>query len=192
MELDPECFIHQPGFLKGSEAQRLLQRLWNELDWAQRDIRIFGRWVPQPRLTAWYGDAGARYRYSGLELEPLPWHPELLTLRKRLEQRTGHAFNSVLANAYRNGSDSMGWHRDDEKELGPEPFIASVSLGSTRRFLLRERRAGNVPASSVGIELEAGSLLIMKGACQQRYLHSLPKTRQDVGLRINLTFRRIL
>lgn len=192
MELDPECFAHEPGFLKGSEAQRLLQCLWSELDWAQKDIRIFGRRVPQPRLTAWYGDPGARYRYSGLDLEPLPWHPDLLKLTKRLEELTGHAFNSVLANAYRNGRDSMGWHRDDEKELGPEPLIASVSLGGTRRFLLRERRAGHAPSQSMGIELEAGSLLIMKGACQQRYLHSLPRTRRDVGLRINLTYRRIV
>lgn len=189
MELDPDCFVYEPDFLGEAEAERLLLRFRQELEWVQQDILMFGRRVPQPRLIAWYGDHDARYRYSGLSLEPLRWHPDLQELRERLEERTGQRFNSVLANAYRDGSDSMGWHRDDEKELGPSPCIASLSLGAVRRFLLRPRRAPGTSSKSIGIPLQAGSLLLMKGLSQARYEHSLPKTQRPVGLRINLTFR---
>jgi len=154
------------------------------LDWSQREIVLFGRRRQQPRLVAWHGDPGACYRYSGLTLLPAPWHPALLEIRERLAEHTDAVFNSVLANAYRDGCDSMGWHRDDEPELGPMPVIASVSLGAERRLLIRARGQ-----PSVGLKLEAGSLLLMRGDFQQRYQHALPKTRQPVGLRINLTYR---
>jgi len=148
---------------------------------------MFGRELRQPRLTAWYGDPGTHYRYSGLELTPKMWHPLLADLRVRLEQTLDVTFNSVLANAYRNGQDSMGWHSDNEPELGECPTIASVSLGANRRFSLRPKASG--PSHSM--VLENGSLLIMQGDCQARWKHALPKTAKPVGLRINLTFREI-
>ena len=183
----PGGFDYHPGFLSEGDADRLLRCLWPELDWSQQDIVLFGRRVQQPRLSAWYGDAGARYRYSGLSLEPLPWHPALHRLRCTLESRLGRPFNSVLANAYRDGRDSMGWHADDEPELGSEPVIASVSLGACRRFLVRCVRTRE-PAE---FRLEHGSLLVMSGSSQADFRHALPKTSRPCGLRINLTFRRI-
>lgn len=184
-EIDIEDVAYTSGFIGRPEASRMLDRLWKELSWRQETITLYGRRVRQPRLTAWCGDPGAVYRYSGLTLEPLPWHPELLKLRDRLERKLGGAFNSVLANAYRNGGDSMGWHADDERELGARPVIASVSLGEERRFLLRKRGDNR----SKGLVLEHGSLLVMKGDCQRNYQHSLPRTARDIGLRINLTYR---
>jgi alkylated DNA repair dioxygenase AlkB len=161
--------------------------LWQNLEWQQHQITLFGRSVAQPRLSAWYGDPGTSYRYSGLQLEPLAWQPSLLELKNNLNRQLQYPFNSVLANAYRDGSDSMGWHADNESELGSHPVIAAISLGAVRRFLIR--KTGE--SQSSGLLLEHGSLLLMKGACQQVYQHSLPKTRLPVGLRISLTFRRI-
>jgi alkylated DNA repair dioxygenase AlkB len=198
---DPQYFTYIPRFLDADQSAGLLARLWRELDWSQREITVFGRRVMQPRLVAWYGDAGALYSYSGLTLEPLPWHPLLLDLRLRIERHTGQQYNAVLANAYRNGDDSMGWHADNEKELGPRPVIASLSLGAPRRFLLRPARhqpglvanvRAGVETGSFGMTLENGSLLLMKAGCQQRYQHSLPRTRRAAGLRINLTYRWIV
>ena len=186
MNFSSECLEYHPGFLQKQLADRYLQQLWDELEWMQKKIVIFGRRRLQPRLIAWYGDSSATYGYSGLSLTPLSWHPELLEIRRQLEEFTSAGFNSVLANAYRDGNDSMGWHRDDESELGPIPLIASVSLGEERRFLVRE----NGKRSS-GITLGHGSLLIMKGSFQRRFSHSLPKTRRNIGLRINLTYRRV-
>ena len=179
---------YEPGFLREDEAGSLLQIFRAELQWRQESIVLFGRNVAQPRLTAWYGDADATYRYSGLALRPAPWHPQLLGLRRRLERHLGCGFNSVLANAYRDGDDSMGWHCDDEPELGDDPVIASVSLGAARRFLYRPRSGG----ASRHIILENGSLLVMKPGCQARWQHAIPRTRASVCLRINLTFRRII
>lgn len=187
MEFSSECLEYHPDFLQKQRADRYLQQLWDELEWMQKKIVIFGRRRLQPRLIAWYGDSSAKYGYSGLSLSPLSWHPGLLEIRQLLEEFTSSGFNSVLANAYRDGNDSMGWHRDDESELGPTPLIASVSLGEERRFLVRE----NGKRSS-GITLGHGSLLIMQGSFQRRFSHSLPKTRRDIGLRINLTYRRVL
>lgn len=191
-DLDPELFEYIPGFLPNRQADLMFERLWAELEWSQREIWLFGRRVLQPRLVAWYGDPEATYRYSGLTLDPLPWHEALLWLRNRIAASSGHRFNSVLANAYRDGSDSMGWHSDDEKELGPEPLIASLSLGAPRRFLLRPRNRGaGQPAARIALPLAHGSLLLMKGKSQQRFRHSLPRTRRKVGLRINLTYRLV-
>ena len=158
------------------------------LAWRQETLRLFGRSIPQPRLSTWYGDPGAHYRYSGLHLDPLPWHPALHALRTRLRRRLGHDFNSVLANRYRYGRDSMGWHSDDEPELGDEPLIASLSLGATRRFRLRHRARGE----TLDLDLDHGSLLIMAGTLQRHWQHQLPRTRRPLGERLNLTFRRIL
>lgn len=185
--LDDEYFHYHGGFIPADETERQLGVLWNQLAWQQYQISLFGRSVAQPRLSAWYGAPEARYRYSGLRLEPLSWHPLLLDLKNRLEDHLQQAFNSVLANAYRDGRDSMGWHSDDERELGLRPLVASISLGAERRFLVRKK--GN--SRSGGLWLEDGSLLVMKRGCQEVYQHSVPKTRQAVGLRINLTFRQI-
>lgn len=188
--LDPDCFEYHPSFIAAVDADALLARLWNELEWRSQRIRLFGRSVLQPRLVAWYGDPDARYRYSGLSLEPLPWHPELASLRQRLEAFCGKPFNSVLANAYRDGNDSMGWHSDNERELGPRPLIASLSLGAPRRLLVRPAAAGaDELRRSTPVVLAHGSLLLMKEASQERYQHALPKTRRATALRVNLTYR---
>ena len=181
----PAGFAYRPGFLSDSESDDLLQGLWRDVDWRQDEIVLFGRRVRQPRLFGWCADPGVVYRYSGLRLDPAPWPVALVRLRRRLDATLGARFNSVLLNAYRDGADSMGWHADDERELGPEPLIASVSLGATRRFRLRRRHGGR----SLGLDLAHGSLLTMQGRSQADYQHAVPKTRRSVGLRINLTFR---
>ena len=184
--------LFDPHFLPLAEAEVLFAQLSAEVAWEQRCIRIYGKEMPQPRLTAWYGDPAARYSYSGLVWEPRPWTPALLALRQRLEAATGHRFNSVLLNHYRHGRDSMGWHADDEPELGPTPAIASLSLGATRRFRLRARRVPTGPAETpppLGLDLPGGSLLLMRGLTQQHWQHALPKTARPVGPRLNLTFR---
>lgn len=179
------------GFLPPAEAAALLAELTASVAWRHEPIKLFGREVLQPRLTAWYGDSGAAYRYSGLLLEPLPWTPALLALRRRVEAAAGAAFNSVLLNLYRDGQDSMGWHADDEPELGPAPLIASLSLGATRRFRLRPRPGVGLAHPPLGLELGSGSLLLMQGSTQQYWQHAVPKTARPLGPRLNLTFRRI-
>lgn len=179
--------LFDPVFLPRAEADDLLAQLSTGIAWEQRAIRIFGQEIPQPRLTAWYGDPAARYSYSGLVWEPRPWTPLLLNLRHRVETATQARYNSVLLNHYRDGRDSMGWHADDEPELGPAPAIASLSLGATRRFRLRPRAGlAHVP---LGLDLPNGSLLLMRGPTQQRWQHALPKTARPIGPRLNLTFR---
>lgn len=149
---------------------------------------MFGREVDSPRLSAWIGDAGAVYRYSGADFTPCPWNHALSVLRVRLQEELGVPFNSVLANLYRDGRDAMGWHSDDEPELGPRPVIASVSLGGVRRFALKHRR----DAALKGVlELPHGSLLVMSGDTQRLYRHALPRTSRVVAPRINLTFRQV-
>lgn len=180
---------YSSGFLRPDRADRLLAELRAELDWQQREIKLFGRKVKSPRLTAFHGEPGSVYTYSNLRLEPQPWTPALDEIRTELADVSGHVFDCVLANLYRDGSDSMGWHSDDERELGIEPIIASVSLGAARRFALHHRRRKD---QRVAIDLEHGSLLIMAGQTQHHWKHALPKTRRAVGERVNLTFRRIV
>jgi alkylated DNA repair dioxygenase AlkB len=184
---DGGSLLLQEGWLAPDESASVFERLLAELDWRQRAIRIMGREVLQPRLTAWYGDAP--YTYSGVTLEPLPWTPLLAELRDRVVATTGDAFNTVLCNLYRTGADSMGFHADDEKELGPHPVIASLSLGAARRFVLHHKKKRAAPVS---IELRDGSLLVMGGTTQAHWRHALPKDRAATGARINLTFRRIV
>lgn len=176
-----------PEWLGADQADALLRLLQRELPWSVHRIRMFGREVDSPRLSAWIGDVGTVYRYSGADFTPCPWNAALSVLRARLQEELGVPFNSVLANLYRDGRDAMGWHSDDEPELGPQPLIASLSLGAPRRFLLRERGG---PWRGE-ILLEHGSLLRMAGASQARTQHSLPKTARPVAERLNLTFRRI-
>ncbi len=184
----PAGFDHRPDFLSVGEADDLLQALESGLAWRQYPIRLFGRDLLQPRLTAWCSDPGVGYRYSGTRLAPAPWHPGLKALRDRLAARLGGEFNSVLANAYRDGRDAMGWHADDEPELGELPLIASVSLGQERVMRIRPRSGGD----SLGVKLGHGSLLVMHGRSQADWQHAIPRSRKTMGLRINLTFRRIL
>jgi alkylated DNA repair dioxygenase AlkB len=179
----------RPGWLAAHAADRLLAALIEEIPWETHRIRLFGRQVDSPRLSCWMGDPRARYRYSGSDFLPHPWHPELLALAERLQAELGETFNSVLANRYRDGRDSMGWHSDDEPELGPRPVIASLSLGATRRFVLKHRRD---PALKAELALDHGSLLVMAGDTQRHYRHALPRTARPTGERINLTFRHIL
>lgn len=149
---------------------------------------MFGRSVSIPRLHCWFGDPGTRYSWSGLTLDPLPWPATLMEVRRRAEGLSAHRFNAMLANQYRDGNDSVGWHSDDEKELGPAPVIASISLGVTRKFQLqhkRHRKTFNLP-------LEHGSLLVMAGSTQQYWRHQIPKEKKVLGCRVNLTLRNIL
>ncbi|MBC6612951.1 alpha-ketoglutarate-dependent dioxygenase AlkB [Hymenobacter sp. BT507] len=179
-------------FLPLEAASMLLHELEQTIRWRQEAIRLYGREVLQPRLTAWHGDSAATYRYSGLQLTPQPWTPALQELRKQVETATGAAFNSVLLNLYRYGQDSMGWHADDEPELGPAPVIASLSLGATRRFRLRPRDAREIPHAPLSLDLPSGSLLVMRGPTQQHWLHAVPKTARPTDARLNLTFRLIV
>jgi alkylated DNA repair dioxygenase AlkB len=175
-----------PQALHRDEADALLADLLRDIPWQTEDILIFGERRRVPRLVSWHGDPGTAYSYSGTAHEPLPWTPQLLQLRDRVQNLTGHAFNSVLLNLYRDGKDSMGWHADDERELGREPAIASVSLGATRRFKLRHRRQ---PRAAITLDLAHGDVLLMAGATQHTYVHSVPKTARPTGARINLTWR---
>lgn len=178
-----------PAFVPAPEANGILESLLGLPDWETLRLRMFGREVDAPRLTAWYGDPGCRYAYSGIVHEPLPWPAPIASLRDRLVGELGVRFNSVLANRYRAGSDSMGWHSDDEPELGPQPVIASLSFGAPRRFLLRHRTRKDAPTRE--LLLEHGSLLVMKGRSQQDWRHSVPKMRRCAAERVNLTFRRV-
>lgn len=179
---------YQADFLDQDTANQLYQNLMVNLAWQQESIQIYGRKVAIPRLQAWYGDKQTTYRYSGLEMHPIPWTKELYSLKQKLEQACDSPFNSVLANWYRNGQDGMGWHADNETELGEQPVIASLTLGYPRDFDFKHRRS----AQKIRISLQNGSLLVMAGNTQQHWLHSLPKRSNLVQGRINLTFRKIL
>jgi len=181
---------YERGFLPSGEADALFALL-RELEWTRDRVRIFGREHLSPRLSAWHGDAGVEYRYSGGNHIARPWTAELGMLRDRLFSALGVRFNFVLANFYRDGNDSMGWHADDEAVLGPNPVIASLSFGATRRLAFRERLRSASPRRSA-IALEHGSLLVMAGDSQRRWQHALPRSRRVLGPRINLTFRRLL
>ena len=171
------------------EDRETLPSLLQQTPWRSDTISLFGKRYLQPRLTAWYGDPGCSYRYSGLDLEPLPWTPLLQSLRERVEQVSGARFNSVLLNHYRDQRDSMGMHADDEPELGPEPVIASLSFGDRRTLVLRHRYRKSL--ETVKLPLEHGSLLLMRGSTQQFWKHGINKERRPCGARVNLTFRRI-
>lgn len=173
-------------WLDAARADAALTALLAEVAWAQGHISMFGREVAEPRLTAWYGDAGAVYIYSGRRNEPAPWTPRLAELRDAVAAESGRAFNSVLLNLYRDGNDSMGMHADREPELGAEPFIASLSLGATRTFRLRHRRKKE---PGLDLELSHGALLLMGGRLQHEWRHGVPKQPRVTEPRINATFR---
>jgi len=176
-------------WLPAEQAGALFAELRDSIEWESHRIRLFGREVDSPRLSSWIGDEGAAYTYSGTRFEPHPWPSALADIRGRLARELDCGFNSVLVNLYRSGSDYMGWHSDNEAALGPHPIIASLSLGATRRFVLKQRLE---PSRKLELPLAHGSLLVMRGDTQANYRHSLPRTARPVGERINLTFRRIL
>ena len=178
---------YAPEWLPVDLADELFATLRQSVPWETHRIRLFGRWVDSPRLSCWIGDAEAAYTYSGTRFEPHPWPAELQALRCQLANELGCEFNSVLANRYRDGRDCMGWHSDNEASLGLKPTIASVSLGGTRRFVLKHRQG----TPKIELALPHGSLLLMAGETQTHYQHALPRTAKPVGERINLTFRRI-
>ncbi len=185
---DGEVIIY-PNFFEELESKQLLNELISNINWRQDKIKMFGKEVDLPRLTAWYGDEGKSYKYSGIIMNSEPWIPALLLIKERIEKVIELNFNSVLANLYRNGKDYVSWHSDDEPELGNNPTIASVSFGVTRRFQLRHKL--NKDLDTVEIALNHGSLLIMKGSTQHFWKHQVPKTSKVLKERINLTFRVI-
>jgi alkylated DNA repair dioxygenase AlkB len=189
IDLPDASLEFEPRWLEATHADALFEALQATVPWDTHRLRLFGRELDAPRRSCWIGDPGAAYTYSRTRFEPRPWPEALRPVRARLAHELDSGFNSVLANLYRDGRDSMGWHSDDEPELGPAPVIASLSLGAARRFVLRHRRD---PALRHAIELPHGSLLVMRGTTQRDWRHALPRTARPVGPRINLTFRRIL
>lgn len=177
-----------PDFLTAAEHSYYLEQLRQHIAWKQEAIKIFGKAVMQPRLTAWYGDDGKAYHYSGITMQPLPWTGSLRELKEKTEKIAGCLFNSALLNLYRDGNDSMGWHRDNEKELGTEPVIASLSLGAARLFRFRHYKNKKI---NIPVLLEPGCLLLMRDTTQTHWQHQLPKTKTAQGVRINITFRDI-
>jgi alkylated DNA repair dioxygenase AlkB len=177
-----------PGFYQTEKADFYFERLYNTLGWQSEKLFIFGRQVLTPRLMAWYGDKQAVYRYSGVNHLPNEWTAELLQLKTDVETSCQHKFNSVLANLYRHGQDSMAYHADNEKELGENPTIASLNFGESR--LIRFKH--NKTADKLQLELAHGDLLIMAGSIQHHWKHEAPKTRAAKTARINLTFRQII
>lgn len=165
----------------------LMQELLESVPWASQTITMFGKQYVEPRRTAWFGDDGASYTYSGITMTPHAWSPVLQSLRKMCEEKSNASFNSVLLNLYRDGNDKMGWHADDEPELGAEPVIASLSLGATRKFRFRHRATREI----VECDLPTGSLVVMSGLSQKYWVHEVPQQKRVTSPRINLTFRHI-
>ncbi|HEV2622832.1 MAG TPA: alpha-ketoglutarate-dependent dioxygenase AlkB [Frateuria sp.] len=193
LDLPGAELAYWPAWLAPAEADALFESLYVQVPWETHVIRIRGRDVSSPRLSCWIGDPGASYVYSRTRFEPRPWPAALAALRTRIDEACGASFNSVLANLYRDGRDAMGWHSDDEPELGREPVIASLSLGAERRFVFRRKPARGQAAARAALELRLahGSLLRMAGATQRLYQHALPRALRIAAPRINLTFRRI-
>ncbi|WP_264511608.1 alpha-ketoglutarate-dependent dioxygenase AlkB family protein [Flavobacterium sp. N1719] len=174
-------------FFNKSLSDNYFRILLESIEWKQEKMNMYGKELLFPRLTAWYGDNDKPYSFSGITLKSLEWTKELLDIKNQVESKTDVIFNSVLLNRYRNGSDSISWHTDAEKELGLNPIIASVNFGATREFQLRHKET----KEKISIELTHGSLLIMEGELQHYWQHQVPKTKKPVNERINLTFRVI-
>lgn len=178
--------------MDAAEADALFVSLMQQVPWVQQEITLFGKTMPEPRLSCWMGDAEADYQYSGRHHVPVPWLPEVAALKERIERVLDgrllvQSFNSVLLNRYRNGNDALALHADDEKELGTHPVIASISLGDTRDFVLKHQQSKQRKT----LPLPHGSLLVMSGTTQRHWLHGIPRSKGCTGERINLTFRRV-
>jgi alkylated DNA repair dioxygenase AlkB len=180
--------IYYPEFFDKEQADKIYTELLQEIAWQQDLITVFGKTHPQPRLSALYGNEGKPYSYSNITMQPHPWNTLLQKIKYHIETTTECQFTTVLLNQYRDGKDSNGWHADNEKELGTNPIIASLSFGAERVFQLKHNTIANAKKSIV---LEHGSLLLMKGSTQHFWKHQIPKTAKPIGNRINLTFRSI-
>ena len=180
-------YIFIENFINKKYSDALFQKLIEKIEWKQESMKMYGKELKFPRLTAWYGDDDKLYSFSGITLKPKRWTSELSYLKKKIEPICGVVFNSVLLNLYRDGNDSISWHSDAEKELGINPVIVSVNIGETRTFQLKHKTL----KYKINIELNHGSLLIMMGEMQHFWKHQIPKTKKNVGERINLTFRVI-
>jgi alkylated DNA repair dioxygenase AlkB len=180
--------IYYPNFFSTEEATMLFDTLQKEIPWQQDDIKVYGKVYPQPRLTALFGNEGKSYSYSNITMHPHKWSPLLMSIKEKVEEATEVIYSTVLLNYYRDGKDSNGWHADNEKELGTNPIIASLSFGAERMFQLKHNA---IPNQKINIPLAHGSLLVMKGTTQHFWKHQIPKTTKPIGPRINLTFRII-
>ena len=177
-----------PDVFAREQGEAYFNQLFTEIRWKQEPIKIFGREVMQPRLTAWYGDVMKPYAYSGITMAPNHWIHPLLEIKSVAEKISGAESSSALLNLYRDGNDGLGWHRDNEKVLGPTPSIASVSLGAVRTFQLRDYKDKK---NLISLDLQPGSIVIMRGASQQMWEHRVPKSKKVLGARFNITFRWI-
>lgn len=185
----PNCEIEYfPNFFDAEKSKMLFDKLYKEIPWQQDEIVVFGKNHLQPRLTSLFGNEGKPYSYSNIVMQPNPWNALLMYIKNEIEEICKENFTTVLLNLYRNENDSNGWHADNEKELGRNPVIASVSFGAERMFHLKHN---TIESAKQKILLENGSLLIMKGETQHYWKHQIPKTSKPVGARINLTFRII-
>jgi alkylated DNA repair dioxygenase AlkB len=184
---ESDIILYRTFFTK-AKSDVFFEALSVGINWKQEQIKLYGKHIDFPRATAWYGDEGQSYTYSGITVLPNPWTPVLLEIKKEVESVSGVAFNSVLLNLYRSERDSVAWHSDDEPELGRDPVIGSVSFGATRRFQLKHKRDKSLREQ---IDLPHGSYLLMRGATQHSWLHQVPKETKPRGPRINLTFRVI-
>ena len=178
----------EENFFNSNESNILLNKLIKNLSWESMMIKMFGKDLMIPRLQCWIGDEGCDYKYSGKILNRQNWSKELMLIRKKIAKETKTDFNSVLVNYYRDGKDSMGWHSDDEKELGPNPTIASISFGSERNLHFRNK----ITKETISIPQTHGCLIVIDGRTQKNWQHSIKKTQKIIGPRINLTFRNII
>ena len=188
LDLPDAEIVYYPQFFDKEQADSIYTELLQKINWQQDKITVFGRTHPQPRLTALYGNEGKPYSYSNITMQPHPWNSHLQKIKHYLEAKTACEFTTVLLNQYRDGKDSNGWHADNEKELGPNPIIASLSFGAERVFQLKHN---TITEAKKSITLEHGSLLLMKGTTQHFWKHQIPKTAKPIETRINLTFRTI-
>ncbi|MCJ8210183.1 alpha-ketoglutarate-dependent dioxygenase AlkB [Mucilaginibacter sp. RS28] len=186
--LPKEVLDYRPGLFNEKESSQYLETFISTVPWEQKVITLYDKQVVTPRLTAWFGDINKNYAYSGSSFHPLPWTEELLEIKARIEPIAGTQFNSVLLNYYRDGNDSVAWHSDNERELGQQPLIASVSFGQVRKFDIRHKQDHKRQYS---VKLENGSLLLMKGELQQNWEHRIAKSTLPMQARVNLTFRII-
>ena len=180
--------VYTNNFFDTTASNMLFEKLKAEIPWQQDNITVYGKSHPQPRLTALYGNEGKPYSYSNIIMQPHFWTPLTTYIKEKVEEATNEKFTTVLLNLYRNGKDSNGWHADNERELGRNPVIASVSFGAVRPFYLKHNTIEN---QRLKIDLQHGSLLIMKGETQHFWKHQIAKTARPIGERINLTFRII-
>lgn len=185
-ELKDGTISYDKNFLSSLEASRYFKVLRNETAWQQDQIKVFGKVYDQPRLTALFANNNFPYRYSNITMYPSPFSATLLEIKEKVEEQLKKQFTTCLLNLYRHGQDSNGWHADNEKELGKNPIIASVSLGAERMFHMKHRTE---KSQKIKINLTHGSLLVMSGSTQHYWLHQIPKTKKHVEERINLTFR---